>query len=49
MMGLMMGAAIDGKTVQNAFGNASWRPNGILGVAADLNHTVQFNDMANIR
>lgn len=48
MMG-MVGSLLTGETVQNAFGATSFRPSGPLGVAADLVHAKQYEDMTRIR
>ena len=48
MMGLV-GGIIGGQTVTNAFGEASLRPAGILGAVADMVHSRQYQDMAEIR
>ena len=48
MMG-MVGSLMTGETVQNAFGATSFRPSGPLGVAADLVHAKQYEDMTRIR
>jgi hypothetical protein len=49
LLGPALGSLISGETVKNAFGNNSFRPSGILGIAADITHAVQYNDMAQIR
>ncbi len=49
LAGATIGSFIGGETVKNAFGNNSLRPSGLLGVAADITHAVQYNDMAQIR
>lgn len=48
MMG-MVGSLLTGETTQNAFGATSFRPSGPLGVAADLVHAKQYEDMTRIR
>lgn len=49
LFGGVIGSIINGEQMQNAFGKTSTRPSGPLGIAFDINQTVQFNDMANIR
>lgn len=49
VFGAGIGSFIGGDTVKNAFGNNSYRPSGLLGIAADITHAVQYNDMAQIR
>jgi hypothetical protein len=49
LMGAAVGPIISGETVTNAFGNPSHRPSGPLGLVADVVHSIQYNDMAQIR
>lgn len=49
VMGGALGSVIGGETVTNAFGNPSLRPSGPLGLVADVVHSIQYNDMAQIR
>jgi len=49
LMGAGLGPVISGETVTNAFGNPSLRPSGPLGLVADVVHSIQYNDMAQIR
>lgn len=49
LMGAAVGPLISGETVTNAFGNPSHRPSGPLGLVADVVHSIQYNDMAQIR
>lgn len=49
VMGGALGSIIGGETVTNAFGNPSLRPSGPLGLVADVVHSIQYNDMAQIR
>ena len=47
--GSIAGGFINGTTTTNAFGNASFRPSGALGFVADMVHSKQYQDMAQIR
>lgn len=47
--GAMIGSIVAGDTVRNAFGEASLRPGGLFGLAADAVHSIQYSDMASIR
>jgi len=47
--GAMVGSIVAGDTVRNAFGEASTRPAGILGIVSDAVHSIQYSDMASIR
>ena len=53
VLGGLPGAAaagfIGGETVTNAFGNASFRPAGVLGAFADTVHTIQYKHMSSNR
>ena len=49
MPGAIAGSFIGGRTVKNAFGKNSYRPNGALGMVSDVIHSIQYKDMANIR
>lgn len=53
VLGGLPGAAaagfIGGETVTNAFGNASFRPSGVLGAFADTVHTIQYKHMSSNR
>lgn len=52
MAGPIMGLAgglIGGGSVKNAFGEDSFRPSGFLGAVADMVHSRQYQDMAEIR
>ena len=53
VLGGLPGAAaagfIGGETVTNAFGNASFRPGGVLGAVADTVHTLQYKIAASNR
>ena len=49
LFGATIGSIIGGDVVKNAFGNNSMRPNGLLGLAADITHAIQYSDMAQIR
>ena len=49
LFGATIGSITGGDVVKNAFGNNSMRPNGLLGLAADITHAVQYSDMAQIR
>ncbi len=53
VLGGLPGAAaagfIGGETVTNAFGNASFRPSGVLGAVADTVHTLQYKIAASNR
>ena len=40
---------VGGKTVKNAFGNNSFRPASVLGLMADVVHTMQYDHMQRIR
>jgi len=44
-----VGSLLTGDTVKNAFGAASFRPSGPLGVVSDLVHAKQYEDLAQIR
>lgn len=48
-MSLVAGALLVGDTVENAFGNESWRPSGPLGIVSDMVHSRQYDDMASIK
>jgi hypothetical protein len=47
--GSIAGGFINGTTTTNAFGKASFRPSGALGFVADMVHSKQYQDMAQIR
>jgi hypothetical protein len=46
LLGAGAAGLIGGETVQNAFGKASFRPAGAMGMMADIVHTIQYRDMA---
>lgn len=48
-MGMLTAGLMSGTTVQNAFGEASFRPSGPLGAVADMVHSRQYKDMQEIR
>ncbi len=47
--GAIAGSFIGGRTVKNAMGQNSYRPNGAMGLVADVVHSIQYKDIANIR
>jgi len=47
--GAIAGSFIGGRTVKNALGQNSYRPNGALGLVSDVVHSIQYKDVANIR
>jgi len=44
--GAIAGSFIGGRTVKNAFGKNSYRPNGALGMVSDVVHSIQYGDVA---
>ena len=48
-MGMLTAGLMSGTTVQNAFGEASFRPSGPLGAVADMVHSRQYKDIQEIR
>ncbi len=47
--GAIAGSFIGGRPVKNAFNKNSYRPNGAMGLVADVVHSIQYKDIANIR
>ena len=47
--GAIAGSFIGGRPVKNAFGKNSYRPNGAMGMVADVVHSIQYGDMARHR